>query len=220
MDAASARKELVRIGRKIEAKGLVVGPGGNISMRVGSLVYVKASGVEFENAAEDDYVGVDLETGELVDGKKKPTSEILMHRGCYKARPDAQAVVHTHPPFAVGVANAGRRLEPSSPDFVALLGREVPLLPYVVPTGQEIADAVVEGIREHNVLLLANHGVVAVGASLEEAYYRNLLVEAAAISLVAGCAVGEPRSLSDEEVTEIDNLGAEKYRRKMLKRRE
>lgn len=215
---AQARAELVEIGRLIEQKDLVVGPGGNTSMRVGDVIYVKASGKSFEEAGESDYVGVDLQTGKLVDGTLKPTSEIAMHRGCYLVRPDIGAVVHTHPPFAVGIASAGKTIPPISPDFVALLGREVPLVDYVVPTGQEIADAVVPVIRNHDAILLVNHGVVTVGKTLREAYYRNLFVESAAKTMVAASAVGKLRRLSEGEVAQIDGLATEKYRRALLKK--
>jgi len=216
--AEQARAELVEIGRLIEQKDLVVGPGGNTSARVGDTIYVKASGKSFEEAEPSDYVGVGLHTGELVDGDLKPTSEIAMHRGCYLVRDDIRAVVHTHPPFAVGVASAGKTIEPISPDFVALLGREIPLVDYVVPTGQEIADAVVPVIKDHVAVLLANHGVVTVGGTLREAYYRNLFVESAAKSVVAAAGLGGLRALSMEDVAEIDGLATEKYRRDLLKK--
>ena len=216
-DVAKARAELVEIGRLIEQKDLIVGPGGNTSVRVGDVIYVKASGKSFEEAVESDYVGVAVQTGELVDGDLKPTSEIAMHRGCYLVRDDIRAVVHTHPPFALGVASAGKAIEPMCPDYVALIGREIPLIDYVVPTGQELADAVVPAIKEHNAVLLANHGVVTVGRNLREAYYRNLFVESAAKALVAAEVVGTLRPLTDQDVAEIDGLATEKYRRDLLK---
>ena len=218
-DVAKARAELVEIGCLIERKDLIVGPGGNTSVRVGDRIYVKASGKSFEEAVESDYVGVDLESGALVDGDLRPTSEIAMHRGCYAAREDIRAVVHTHPPFAVGIASAAKTIEPISPDFVALLGREVPLIDYVVPTGQEIADAVAPAIKDHDAVLLANHGVVTVGRTLREAYYRNLFVESAAKSVVAAEAVGALRPLTHAQVAEIDGLATEKYRRELLKKK-
>ena len=218
LDAKAAREALVAIGRKIEEKGLVVGPGGNTSVRVGGVVYIKASGKCFEDATERDYVGVDLETGQVVDGDQKPSSEILFHLGCYKVRPDIEAVVHTHPPVVTGLACAGRTIEPISPEFVALLGREVPLAEYVVPTGPELAEVVVREIKDHNAVLLKNHGIVTVGRTLKEAYYRTLFVESAAISMVAARVMGGICLLTPEQAADIDNLQSEKYRRELLKK--
>jgi len=218
LNAKAAREALISIGRKIDEKGLVVGPGGNTSVRVGRLMYIKASGKCFEDATEHDYVGVDLETGEVVDGDLKPSAEVLLHSGCYKARAEIEAVVHTHPPVATGLACAGRTVEPISPDFVVLLGRTVPLAEYVVPTGPELAEVVTQAIRNHDAVLLRNHGLVTVGRTLREAFYRTLMVESAAVSMVAGTAMGKSRYLTPAEVDVIDNLQAEKYRRELLKK--
>ena len=216
-DAAAARRELVEYGRKIEAKGLVVGPGGNTSVRVGQTVYVKASGTAFEDATEEDYVGVDLATGELVDGTAKPTCEILMHLGCYLARDEVRAVVHTHAPLATGVSSAGRTLEPLFPDFVALLGPyTLPVIDYVIPAGRELAERVAAAAKDYDAMLLANHGVVTLGTNLREAYFRNVIVEEAARTLIAAESVGTPRLLTPQEADDVENLEAEDYRRALL----
>lgn len=215
-DAKSARADLVTYGRKIENRGLVVGPGGNTSARVGDVIYVKASGIAFEDAEADDYVGVSLHTGELVDGDRRATSEIAMHRLCYQVRKDIGAVVHTHPPLATGLATAGESIPPLYPDYVALLGDSIPLLDYIVPTGNELAEAVAEALRDHVAVMLANHGVVTIGKNVREAYYRNLIVESAAQTYLVMKQLGSRRALTPDEVAQIDSLAAEKYRRKLL----
>ena len=216
-DKDAARKDLVFYGRKIEQKNLVVGPGGNTSARAGTVMYIKSSGTSFEDAREEDYVGVDLATGNVVDGARKPSCEILMHMGCYAVRNDVAAVVHTHSPWAVAVASAGLALRPTFPDFIALLGAEVPRIGYVVPAGKTFADRVIEAARTHNVILLANHGVVALGANVREAYFRALGAEAAAQIFATSRLLGGIRELSAEEIHEVDHLEAEDYRRALLK---
>lgn len=213
----AARRDLVFYGRKIEEKNLVVGPGGNTSARAGDIVYIKASGVAFEDAVQDDYVGIDLKTGKVVGTFKKPSCEILMHIGCYTVREDVGAVVHTHSPYATAVASAGMTIPPFFPDYVALMGAEIPRVDYVVPAGKEMADLVVEAVRKHNVVLLANHGVVAVGANVREAYFRALCCEAAAQTFIAGKLLGGIRPFTAEEVQQITKLEAEDYRRELLK---
>ncbi|MGB9858165.1 MAG: class II aldolase/adducin family protein [Dictyoglomaceae bacterium] len=212
------RKELVEIGKKIAEKGLVIGPGGNTSVRVGEIVYMKASGICFESASEEDYIGVDINTGEVVDGSLRPTSEKWLHLECYKVREDVFAVVHTHPPFSIAYAFQDEPLRPFTPDMVALLGSEIPVIEYVVPGGKDFALAVGNVIKNHNGVLVKNHGLVTVGSNLKEAYYRTLLVEDSIKTVIFAKLLGEMRFFTKEQIKEIDNLEVEKYRRKLLKR--
>jgi L-fuculose-phosphate aldolase len=214
---ATAKQELVLYGRKIAERLLVVGPGGNTSVRAGDAIVVKASGAAYEDCTEDDFVAIDFQTGEALGSDRKPTCEIHMHLACFLRRPDIHAVVHTHPPIATGLAVAGQSLPPIYPDLIALVGHEIPVLPYVVPAGKALANAVAQVIDSHNAILLGNHGLLTVGANLREAYFRNLLVEEAAKTWLAAKAAGEPYVLSPEEVHEVDHLEAEDYRRALLR---
>lgn len=218
MNKELARKELVEIGRKIAEKGLVVGPGGNTSVRVGDVVYMKASGISFESTKEEDYIGVDLNTGKIVDGNLRPTSEIWMHLECYKVRDDVFAVVHTHPPFSIAYAFQGEPLKPFTPDMVALIGSEIPVIEYVVPGGREFALEVGKVIKNYNGVLVKNHGLVTVGSNLKEAYYRTLLVEDGIKTVIFAKLLGKMHFFTEEQIEEINNLEVEKYRKKLLKR--
>ncbi|MCS7202309.1 MAG: class II aldolase/adducin family protein [Dictyoglomus sp.] len=217
MDKNMAKRELVEIGRKIAEKGLVVGPGGNTSVRLQDLVYMKASGVSFEYAEEEDYIGVDLNTGEVIEGSKRPTSEIWLHLECYKVRKDIGAVVHTHPPFSIAYAFQNESLKPFTPDMVALIGSEIPVIEYVVPGGKDFAFAVGKVIKNHNGVLIKNHGLVTVGSNLKEAYYRTLLIEEGIKTIIFAKLLGNMVFFTREQIEEINNLEAEKYRKKLLK---
>ena len=215
-DVKMVKQELLRYGKKIVEKGLAVGPGGNISARSGEVVYVSPTGYSLEELSEEDYVGVNLKTGEIVEGHLKPTCEVSMHLGCYLIREDIRAIVHVHPPLATGVVSAGVKLKPMFPDFVAFV-EEVPVVDYVIPAGQEIRKAVTAVIKDHNAVLLVNHGAVTVGANLKEAFYRALIIEDAARILLASLTAGKPRFLTDKEIEGIKNLEAEDYRKALLK---
>lgn len=217
LNAEKIKKELVGLGKKLTDKGLVVGPGGNTSVRLGNIVYMKASGITFEEAAESDYIGVDLKTGEVVDGQKKPTCEILMHLGCYLGRKDISAVVHTHPPYAIAYAMLGKTLKQFTPDFVAIINSDVPVIKYVIPAGKELADEVSKTIKKYNAVLMANHGLLTVGANLKEAYYRTQFIEDSCKTVISAQSLGKMRYFSDDEVNAVDNLEAEDYRRTLLK---
>ena len=214
---ARVREELAAWSKRLQDRGLVIGPGGNTSARCGDVMYVKPSGLAFEECQPDDYVGVSLQTGEVVFGERKPTCEVAMHLLCYKTREDVGAVVHTHPPIATGVASAGIDLSPMYPDFVALLGT-VPVIPYIVPAGVDLAEAVAEVMKTHDAALMSNHGVITVGSTMREAVYRTELVEDACKSLVTAMTVGTPRLLTKDEIDAIGSLEAEDYRKALLKK--
>jgi len=216
--ANAIRKELVEIGKKLEVKGHVIGPGGNTSALCGDVVYMKASGICFEDAVPADYVGVSLKTGELVDGKKKPTCEKLVHLNCYKARPDIGAVVHTHPAFSVSYAWLNETLVPFTPDFVAIIGSPVPVVKYMLPAGAPIANKIGEAIKTHNAVFLENHGILCVGKNLKEAYYRCLLVEDSVKTVIGGKILGALKCFDEKQIKELDTSDFEKYRRALLKK--
>lgn len=215
------KKELSYYGKLLVRRELVVGPGGNISARVGDLVYLSPSGLALDEIEEEDWIGIELSSGEIVDGPRglRPTSETTMHLGCYVAREDVKAIIHTHPAIATALATTGiSRFEGMVPDFIAYLGKYIPVLDFVIPCGEEIRVAVTEELMKgHNAVLLSNHGLVTVGSNLKEAYYRTELVENSAKFLLACKAFGIPRYLTEEEKDAIANLEAEDYRRALLK---
>jgi len=210
------RKKLSEYGKKIVEKGLVAGPGGNISAREGDFVYLSPSGFFLDEIKEEEWVKVNLKTGEII-GNLRPTCEISMHLGIYMEREDIKAVFHTHPPITVGLISAGVKFKPFFPEFVAILGKSIPLIEYVPPAGEEIRKAVVKEIKKGNVVLLKNHGVVAVGQSLKEAYTRSLIVEESAKSIFVGILSGKIRYFTKKEIKQIENLEAEDYRKTLLK---
>ena len=190
---------------------------GNISARGGGVAYISPSGLAFDEIGPGDYIGVEVGTGRVVHGDGKPTSEIAMHLGCYRKREDIAAIVHTHAPWASGVASAGRELRPMFPEFVCDI-EALAHIDYVVPTTDKLAAAVCEVIGGVNAVLMSNHGVLTVGKNLKEAYHRGLVIEDAAKSLVVATVVGKPRFLSEAEVEEICNLPAVRYRRQVAKK--
>jgi len=219
---ARITEELSCYGKLLVEKGLTTGPGGNISARQGDAVYLSPSGFSLAEIKPKDWVVVNLKNGQRVgkDNGLRPTCEVSTHLGCYLARKDIKAVVHTHPVLATAMATAGVRFKGLFPDFVALVGSETPVLDYVVPGGEELREAVVRELKKgHNTVLLKNHGAVAVGENLKEAYYRSLLLEDAARFMATILSAGKPiRYLSPSEVKGIENLEAEDYRKLLLKK--
>lgn len=212
------REELVRYGVKIVQAGLVAGAGGNISAREGNLVWMKPSGVAMDDMTPDDLAGMDLDNGRQIRGFKKPTSEVNMHLAIYRARPDVTAIFHTHSPWASGVISGGVELRPMFAEFVCDLGR-TGTLPYITPTTQTLADAVGAKAADCDTIFMVNHGIVALGLTMKQAYYRCVVVEDAAKSLVAAAVVGEPRFLTSAQIVELGGLDAAQHRVQMMEGR-
>ena len=206
---------LIDYGVKIARAGLVAGAGGNISARDGARVWMKPSGIAMDDMSAADLCGHDLETGAQTSGPHKPTSEYAMHLGVYRNRPDVNAVFHVHSPWASGIFSSGAALKPMFAEFVCDLGR-VAAIPYILPTSQMLADAVAEAYKNCDTLFMENHGMIAVGATMKQAYYRCLIVEDAAKSMVAAAVVGTPRFLTQEQQTELLSLGAVQHRMGMM----
>ena len=208
--------ELVEFGKKMIACQLVVGPGGNMSACEGDHAYLSPSGFSLAELSEDDYVTVEIESGEVVKGHRRPTSETPLHLECYRKRDDVKAVIHAHPPIATGLVTGGAEIKAMTPDFVAYVGKVI-TLPYIVPAGDELAEAVGKAISRCNAIMMVNHGAITVGANLKEAFIKMEVLEDSAKLEMAALIAGKPKFFTDEEVDAIDNLSIEAYRRKLLK---
>lgn len=205
------RDELLAYGVKIVNAGLVAGAGGNISARDGETVWMKPSGLALDDVAPKDLCRLNLADGRQISGNLKPTSEYNMHLGIYRNRPDVQVVFHTHSPWASGILSSGAELKPMFAEFICDLGK-VATIPYITPTTEQLAEAVATACKEADTLFMINHGVLATGSNMKQAYYRCLIVEDAAKSMIAACITGTPQFLTAAQQDEIKNLNAVKYR--------
>jgi L-fuculose-phosphate aldolase len=207
--------ELVAYGVKMVKSGLVAGAGGNLSARDGHVIWMKPSGVAMDDMTPDDLAGIDLTLGKQIRGFRKPTSEVNMHLAIYRARPDVHAVLHSHSPWASGVISGGVELKPMFAEFVCDLGRTT-TIPYITPTTQDLADAVGKAAETADTIFMVNHGVVALGVTQKQAYYRCVVVEDAAKSLIAACIVGKPQFLTDTQCADLRGLDAAQHRVNMM----
>jgi L-fuculose-phosphate aldolase len=150
----------------------------------------------------DDLVEVDLE-GRAVRGGGQPSTELPMHLVIFHGRADVEAVVHAHPPTATGFATAGLGLHCDCiPELLATVG-EVPLVPYAASGTPELGDRLRPYLTSHDALLLANHGVVTMGATLDDAHHRMESVEQAAKILFTARMLGGPVRLDASEVARL-----------------
>jgi L-fuculose-phosphate aldolase len=138
-----------------------------------------------------------------------------MHLAIYRVRPEVTALFHTHSAWASGVISSGAELKPMFAEFVCDLGR-VGTIPYVTPTTQDLADAMAEAATKCDTIFMVNHGVLAVGATMKQAYYRCVVVEDAAKSMIAAAIVGKPIFLTKKQIADLMALDGPKHRIKMM----
>ncbi len=204
-DPLVLRRALVEAARRLDAQGLLPGPSGNLSARVDTKrVLVVPSAVPKGHLHPEELLVVNLE-GEVLEGIRgyKPTSELPMHLEVYRRRPDVQAVVHAHPPASVALTLAGISLtEATLPEAVLLLG-EVPTTDYATPSTAENQSAIAPWIEKHDVILLARHGSLTVGRTIEEAITRLEVLEHTAKTLLWAYMVREPSKLPPEAVAKL-----------------
>ncbi|MGR6969616.1 class II aldolase/adducin family protein [Streptomyces cynarae] len=201
-EVARAWDQLVATARRTVADGLVVGTSGNVSVRVGDTVLVTPTGVPYERLTPGDVVGVDLD-GHQVLGTLRPTSELPVHLAVYRTT-DARAVVHTHAPQATAVSTLVQEL-PLIHYMAAALGGAVRVAPYATYGTPELAENMLRALTDRSACLLQNHGTVAHGASLDQAYDRTAQLEwMCRVWLTASSVPGlTPHLLSREQVAEV-----------------
>lgn len=199
------KEQVARTAREMSASSLVTGTSGNVSVRTPeSEVLITPSGLDYSQLELDDVVLVTVE-GEIMEGSLAPSSETPMHTGIYRSRPEVGAVVHTHARFATTLACLGWEIPPVHYMLTTLSedGR-VPLAPYATYGTEELAGYVNRALGEsHNACLLQNHGTIAVGESVEEAFSRTVVLEEMAEVYYRAKLVGEPILLTDEQVDEV-----------------
>ncbi|MGE7022891.1 class II aldolase/adducin family protein [Solibacillus cecembensis] len=208
-------EELTKYAHKLVDQGLVVGAGGNLSMRDGDDMYISPSGFDLKEIEPHQWVKVNITTGEVA-GDLRPSSEVLMHLECFRKSEEIQAVLHAHPTYSVGVSSAGKDIPALFPDFPAMV-KSVGYIDYVIPTTNLLAEKVAELVGKHEVMIMRNHGVLTLGKTMKEAYFFMQLTEESAKVYTISSIFGGPRILTDEECVELRNLSAERYRSKLLK---
>jgi len=193
--ASAVARRMALCCRQLAAGGLIAGRDGNLSVRLGpDRVLVTPSGLIKSLLSAGDMVEVGL-AGRKRRGRRNPTSELDLHLRILTRRPDVGAVVHAHPPAATGFAVAGEEIPANLlPELIFLVGR-VPIVPYGTPGTPELGDRVEPYLAEHDALLLANHGAVTMGRTLDQAWIRMETLEHAARIIMAARAIGQPQPL-------------------------
>jgi L-fuculose-phosphate aldolase len=194
------REEMVAYGLKLTPSGLSQGTSGNLSIRFEEGFLVTPSGMPYGEITPDDIVFVDMEG--RYDHPRRPSSEWRFHRDIYAARPDAGAVVHTHPPYSTALAICRTEI-PAIHYMIAVSGGDsIRCCDYYTYGTQELSDAVVRALEGRMACLMANHGMIATGTNMEQAMWRAVEVETLARQYTLALQVGKPVMLTDTEVVQ------------------
>jgi L-fuculose-phosphate aldolase len=173
----SVKNELIQIGQRLLQRGYIAGADGNISFRLEEdRILITPSGLNKGRLSPDQLVIVSLD-GKRLQGHLSPSTEMAMHLYIFRQRPEVNACVHAHPPYATAFAVAGKRLPDNVLPEVVLCVGALPLTEYAPPGTEAVPEAIAPFVADANAFLLRNHGLLTIGGSLEEAYNRHETVE-------------------------------------------
>jgi len=203
MEYKEAQFEIIKISKTLGLSGLVVGGAGNISSRLNeNHIMISKRGSILQTASKEDFLTINI-NGDVIDGIGDPTSEKDLHLEVYTKRPDVQAVVHTHSPYATVLAVLRQSIPPIVDEMGIILGGEVSIANYAQPGTKALAYNAVSALENRMGALLANHGVLAVGSSLEEALKVAKLIEHVAFIHLGALSSGLKEYLLPKDA--IDN---------------
>ena len=197
------KEQVVRYGKKLIDRRLTTGSGGNISVynREKNLVAISPSGLDYYETTPEDIVILDID-GNLVEGKHRPSSEAGMHLAFYKNRADVSGIVHTHSKFATAIACMGWEL-PAVHYLIGMAGHRVKCTGYATYGSDELAKKALETIGDSNAVLLANHGLIALGEDVDRAFSTAEHLEFVSEVYYLTKTLGTPNILSDENMDEV-----------------
>ena len=198
------RSQVVLHARKLHQMGWVANHDGNISVRLpGGRLLITATAVSKADVDDAALLVVDM-AGKVLEGRRKPFSELDLHLAAYDARPNVEAVVHAHPPYATAMGVSGSSLMLAAmPEVVVSIGPGVPTAPLLMPRTPEIRPTVQELAGHHHAMLLAGNGALTVGEDLSQAYLRMELVEHYARIVTLARQMGGVRELAPEQLSKL-----------------
>lgn len=198
------RAELVATSRRLHEMGWVANHDGNLSLRLtGNRLLITPTAYSKLDVDDASLLIVDLD-GKVLEGRKKPFSELELHLAAYRVRPEVEVVIHAHPPAATAFGLVGLALEPvAMPEVVVSLGDSIPTLPRAMPKTPEAVKSVEAAAAKVDAMLLSGNGVLTLGADLSQALLRMELVEHYAKILTVARQLGTVPALPPGDVAKL-----------------
>ncbi len=219
LSEAEARVQVRDAGLKLVEEGLVARTWGNVSCRLDDERFVVTpSGRTYEELTPEEMVVVNLKTGDY-EGSIKPSSEGKVHAEIFRTRKDVGAVIHTHQTNASVVAAARREVPPILDDQVQLLGPTVRVADYALPSTKKMMRACVKALKGRNAALMANHGAICVGRTIDDAFVACVVLEKACKAFIEAEFLGGAKSINIFEAHLMHQFYLRKYSKQKTKNR-
>lgn len=200
------KQDICDIGRRIYARQFAAANDGNITVRVGDNEVLCTPTMHCKGFLKPDDIALIDMTGKQLAGRKKRSSEALLHLEIYRQREDVRSVVHCHPPHATAFAIAREPIPQCVlPEVEVFLG-DVPITKYETPGGQDFANTIIPFVDRTNVMILANHGTVSYGETVERAYWWTEILDSYCRMLMLARQLGHVSYLSGQESKELLEL--------------
>lgn len=209
-DSHELREAVIATAIEMNALGINRGKSGNVSVRIETGFLVTPSGMPYAEIAADDIVAMRADGSH--EATQKPSSEWRFHRDIYVVRPDAQAIVHTHSPFATTLACLDSGIPPFHYMIAVAGGHDIRCAPYATFGTQQLSDNAVHALEGRRACLLSHHGMIAIGASLKETLALAVEVETLAEMYWRALQIGKPSLLPEDELDTVLTKFAD-YRR-------
>jgi L-ribulose-5-phosphate 4-epimerase len=209
------REKVIEIALKAKMERLISLTMGNFSARDRETGYIciTPSGMEYDKLAAEDIAVLDTE-GNILDGDRKPSIEHPLHCAVYRRRKDVFGVSHTHSVFATAWAACNENIPVVVAELAALIGGPVECAPYKPMGSFELAETAAAHLKDKHAILLANHGVLAVGHDIEAAYSNSVVVEEGAKIAYYARQIGVMRIIPEDECRSLRKSTLEKYGQK------
>ena len=205
MESDPINNVLCEIFLKLYKAGLNTSKSGNISVRNGKTMIISPSGVAASDISPEKFIEIKLGNGEIVDGALIPSSEWRFHHDIYEYFKENKAIIHTHSSYATALSCLGLELPPFH-YMIATFGLgSVKCARYETFGTRKLSLSVIDAIKDSKVCLLANHGAIAVGESISEAYENAVTVEELAKMYLISISVGKPNLLPEDEMLKLKN---------------
>jgi L-fuculose-phosphate aldolase len=200
-DSRDLRLAIIATARQMNALGINRGKSGNVSARIDGGFLVTPSALPYDETHAEDIVRIDV--GGKATGRRRPSSEWRFHHDIYAARPEVNAIVHTHSPFATTLSCLDRGI-PAFHYMIAMAGgNDIRCAPYATFGTQELSDHAGKALEGRKACLLAHHGQIATGETLKSALALAVEVETLAEMYWRAVAIGEPSVLAEDEMREV-----------------
>lgn len=200
----SIQSQLVQTAQRAYREKMFAATSGNLSVfdRESGKIYITPGSFPYEEMTPEDIMAIDLD-GNILEGKHSPSSEWRMHAAIYRADKRVNAIVHTHSPYATAFAINHMRIPAVLYEMVFFLGGDIPVAEGAIPGTPEVGENCVPVLKERNGCLMANHGALAVGDTLDRAYTRAVYIEDAAKAYSIALTHGKTYEIGAEAENEI-----------------